>query len=52
MNQSIAQNVTPYGTLPTTSSPASRKPVSLPRLLEMRARGEKIAGVVDVLRGY
>ncbi len=43
MNQSIAQNVTPYGTLPTTSSPASRKPVSLPRLLEMRARGEKIA---------
>lgn len=42
MNQPATQNATPYGTLPTASSPATRKPVSLPRLLEMRARGEKI----------
>jgi len=35
--------VTPYGTLPPASAPAQRKPVSLPRLMEMRARGEKIA---------
>ncbi|GAB4397638.1 MAG: 3-methyl-2-oxobutanoate hydroxymethyltransferase [Rhodoferax sp.] len=34
---------TPYGTLPPASNPSTRKPVSLPRLLEMRARGEKIA---------
>ncbi len=34
---------TPYGTLPPASSPSARKPVSLPRLHEMRARGEKIA---------
>ena len=33
----------PYGTLPTASTPATRKPVSLPRLQEMRTRGEKIA---------
>jgi 3-methyl-2-oxobutanoate hydroxymethyltransferase len=33
----------PYGTLPTASIPATRKPVSLPRLQEMRTRGEKIA---------
>lgn len=32
----------PYGTLPPASAPATRKPVSLPRLLEMHARGEKI----------
>jgi len=43
MNQPVVQNATPYGTLPTASSPATRKPVSLPRLLEMHARGEKIA---------
>ena len=42
MNQPVVQNATPYGTLPTASSPATRKPVSLPRLLEMRARAEKI----------
>ena len=42
MNQPAVQNATPYGTLPTASSPATRKPVSLPRLLEMHARGEKI----------
>jgi 3-methyl-2-oxobutanoate hydroxymethyltransferase len=33
---------TPYGTLPPASPMASRKPISLPRLLEMRSRGEKI----------
>ncbi len=32
----------PYGTLPTATVPASRKPVSLPRLREMHAQGEKI----------
>jgi 3-methyl-2-oxobutanoate hydroxymethyltransferase len=32
----------PYGTLPPASPPASRKPISLPRLNEMRSRGEKI----------
>ncbi len=42
MNSPTAASNTPYGTLPTTSSPTARKPVSLPRLLEMRARGEKI----------
>lgn len=42
MTQPATQNVTPYGTLPTASNPATRKPVSLPRLLEMHARGEKI----------
>jgi len=42
MTQPVAQNATPYGTLPTASSPATRKPVSLPRLLDMHARGEKI----------
>ena len=35
-------NASPYGTLPPASAPATRKPVSLPRLQEMRARGEKI----------
>ena len=39
---SISTQVTPYGTLPTSSQPASRRPVSLPRLQEMRERGEKI----------
>jgi 3-methyl-2-oxobutanoate hydroxymethyltransferase len=34
--------VTPYGTLPPASPVAARKPVSLPRLHELRARGEKI----------
>lgn len=37
--------VTPYGTLPpsaTPSAPSARKPVSLPRLREMQAHGEKI----------
>jgi 3-methyl-2-oxobutanoate hydroxymethyltransferase len=35
-------SASPYGTLPPASAPATRKPVSLPRLLEMHARGEKI----------
>jgi len=33
---------TPYGTLPPASPVAARKPISLPRLSEMRERGEKI----------
>ncbi|CAN7550549.1 3-methyl-2-oxobutanoate hydroxymethyltransferase [Variovorax paradoxus] len=33
----------PYGTLPPASLPASRKPLSLPRLADMHARGEKIS---------
>jgi 3-methyl-2-oxobutanoate hydroxymethyltransferase len=37
-----APNATPYGTLPPASPVASRKPISLPRLHDMRARGEKI----------
>ncbi|NDC61593.1 MAG: 3-methyl-2-oxobutanoate hydroxymethyltransferase [Betaproteobacteria bacterium] len=32
----------PYGTLPPAADMSSRKPISLPRLNEMRARGEKI----------
>ena len=32
----------PYGTLSPTSAPSLRKPVSLPRLREMHASGEKI----------
>ncbi|KAF1044783.1 3-methyl-2-oxobutanoate hydroxymethyltransferase [Xylophilus sp.] len=40
---SAAGAASPYGTLPPAAVPASRKPVSLPRLAEMRARGEKIA---------
>ena len=33
---------TPYGTLPPASTPSTRKPLSLPRLREMHAQGEKI----------
>ena len=40
MNETSSQ--TPYGTLPPASPLAPRKPVSLPRLHEMRERGEKI----------
>jgi 3-methyl-2-oxobutanoate hydroxymethyltransferase len=32
----------PYGTLPAVPPPASRKPISLPRLREMHTQGEKI----------
>ncbi|WP_398501228.1 3-methyl-2-oxobutanoate hydroxymethyltransferase [Variovorax sp.] len=38
-----ATTATPYGTLPPASQPATRKPLSLPRLAELHARGEKIA---------
>ena len=34
---------TPYGTLPSASPLPARKPISLPRLNDMRERGEKIA---------
>ena len=37
-----AHAATPYGTLPPASDMPSRKPISLPRLNDMRARGEKI----------
>ncbi|MFO1263331.1 MAG: 3-methyl-2-oxobutanoate hydroxymethyltransferase [Rhodoferax sp.] len=40
-----AQHATPYGTLPPASPLPSRKPISLPRIQEMRARGEKITMV-------
>ncbi len=33
---------TPYGTLPPASTPSTRKPLSLPRLREMHAHGDKI----------
>ncbi|MDR7379092.1 3-methyl-2-oxobutanoate hydroxymethyltransferase [Rhodoferax ferrireducens] len=45
MSQPATPNATsasPYGTLPPTSTPAQRKPISLPRLAEMHQRGEKI----------
>lgn len=39
---SDASASTPYGTLPAASPLPPRKPISLPRLQEMRERGEKI----------
>ena len=42
MNSPTPATNTPYGTLPMTSNPTARKAVSLPRLQEMHARGEKI----------
>ena len=39
---SETQTSTPYGTLPTASPMPPRKPVSLPRLQDMRERSEKI----------
>lgn len=39
---SQAMSGTPYGTLPAASPLPPRKPISLPRLAEMRERGEKI----------
>lgn len=33
---------TPYGTLPPSSTPPVRKPISLPRLREMHTQGDKI----------
>ena len=38
----VAISAGPYGTLPAAPPPASRKPISLPRLREMHAQGEKI----------
>lgn len=38
-------HTTPYGTLPPVSPIPSRKPISLPRILEMRTRGEKITTI-------
>ena len=35
-------NATPYGTLPPASPLPQRRPVSLPRLAQMREAGEKI----------
>jgi 3-methyl-2-oxobutanoate hydroxymethyltransferase len=42
MTSSPAQPGTPYGTLPPASPLPQRRPVSLPRLAQMRAAGEKI----------
>jgi 3-methyl-2-oxobutanoate hydroxymethyltransferase len=42
-NAGGADPVTPYGTLPSAPLPSQRKPLSLPRLADMHARGEKIA---------
>ena len=39
---STALHATPYGTLPPASPMPNRRPMSLPRLQEMRTRGEKI----------
>ena len=39
---SAPPEATPYGTLPAAATPSARKPMSLPRLREMRASGEKI----------
>ena len=41
-NASNATSGTPYGTIPPASPMPQRKPVSLPRLAQMRAAGEKI----------
>ncbi|MEC5214897.1 3-methyl-2-oxobutanoate hydroxymethyltransferase [Polaromonas sp. CG_9.5] len=39
---SASLSATPYGTLPPASTPSTRKPLSLPRLREMHANGDKI----------
>ena len=38
-----SSQASPYGTLPPKAAAALRKPISLPRLLDMHARGEKIS---------
>lgn len=43
MTQSATAAGTPYGTLPPASPLPQRRPISLPRLAQMRAAGEKIA---------
>ncbi len=42
MTASAPTPASPYGTLSPTSTPSVRKPLSLPRLREMHAHGEKI----------
>ena len=42
MNQPTAATGTPYGTLPPASPLPQRRPISLPRLAQMREAGEKI----------
>ncbi len=42
-SSTVADAASPYGALPPASAPAARKPLSLPRLADMHARGEKIA---------
>lgn len=42
MKDAPANPSSPYGTLPPASVPASRRPISLPRLREMHGSGEKI----------
>ena len=42
MTSTAPPAVNPYGTLPPASTPSARKPISLPRLREMHAQGEKI----------
>ena len=39
----VSAAVSPYGSLPLSANTAARKPISLPRLREMHANGEKIA---------
>lgn len=38
----VPETASPYGTLPPASTPATRKPLSLPRLADLHARGDKI----------
>ncbi|MEJ8847809.1 3-methyl-2-oxobutanoate hydroxymethyltransferase [Variovorax rhizosphaerae] len=38
-----SEAASPYGSLPATSLPSQRKPLSLPRLAQMHAQGEKIS---------
>jgi 3-methyl-2-oxobutanoate hydroxymethyltransferase len=42
INAASQMGGTPYGTLPPASPMGTRRPISLPRLLEMHTRGEKI----------
>jgi 3-methyl-2-oxobutanoate hydroxymethyltransferase len=42
MTNPTPASTTPYGTLSSSAPPSARKPLSLPRLLEMHSRGEKI----------
>ena len=49
---SITTQVTPYGTLPPAAQMPTRRPVSLPRLQEMRERGEKITMLTAYDAGF